>query len=460
MALARSYQFLALSMSLAISSFNVTATPVTSGEANISLAPQAWQNLGITIDNVVTSQESLTSSVQTLLQQPAADNFDSQSTDPYTFTLMMGASPYVDTDRRLAPLTSFTVTGQDNASFETTARGELSLAGVTRWRISPLLGGGRLIIGDLTLRFNTQSQRWEISNNIDFPGVIYTIGSPEYNVTETQITLSGDIIGDTFLDSMVVGSLNQDLGDIHVTMTRAQDGTIRAANAAITYDLPFWASVGLTELDNFIGAEGVGLYAGPVEGDDLLDIARADNFTASAAHDSPMLTPASAYTQTGRLAPFTFFDANTSTENTFNQESRGHLSLVGAIRLSSTLGNVLLGDFTLEYLPNTSTWQVVNHISFPATVFDVENVELTVGDDNAFRVKGDLVGSTQLASLIPGAEDVVLGTISFTTGNISEPTPNPTPTPVPTPTPSSGGSSGSLFWLLPLGLLAASRRKM
>lgn len=460
MALAKLNHLLALSVSLALSSFNVTATPVTSGEAKISLDPQAWQNLGLTIDNVITSQDTLALSVDELMQTPAAADFDSQSTNPYAFELMMGASPYVDTDRRLAPLTSFTATGQDAASIESSARGELSLAGVTRWDITPAFGGGHLIIGDLTLRFNPAAQRWEISNNIDFPGVIYSVGSPELTVSETQITLAGDIIGDTFLDSMVVGSLNQDLGDIQVTMTRAKDGTIRAADAAFTYNLPFWASVGLTDLDNFIGKEGVGLFVGPVDGDDLLDIATADNFDSSATHHSPMLTPASNYSQVGRHAPFTFFDADTSSESAFTSESRGHLSLVGAVRLSSTLGNILLGDFTLEYLPATEKWQVVSHISFPATAFNLENVALTVSDDNAFRVTGDLVGSAQLASLITGAEDVILGKITFTTGNISAPSPNPTPPPTPTPKPSSGGSSGSLFWLLPLGLLTASRRKI
>ena len=121
---------------------------------------------------------------------------------------------YADPTRRTANQTSFTYSATDPSTLASTASGEVSLAGVSRWTVSPELGGGQLLFGDYNLLYNATTATWELVNHIDFPLTTFTLGNAQVTTGPDQsFTVSGDLIGSVALNILLSGALGVDLGD-------------------------------------------------------------------------------------------------------------------------------------------------------------------------------------------------------------------------------------------------------
>jgi hypothetical protein len=181
-----------------------------------------------------------------------------------------------------------------------------------------------------------------------------------------------------------------------------------SAIATIDFDGDRWAGFGLT-LNAFIGSEGIGLPVGPATDTiDLLDVPAAAGFNPDRPQEYPLRPADAVYGDPGRrTARPTDFRYAATDPATLLATVRGQLSLVGVSRWTVAPdrggGQLLFGDYNFLYNGTTSTWELVNGIDFPLTIFTLANVLIAPSTSQGFTITGDLVGSAALSILLGGA---------------------------------------------------------
>jgi hypothetical protein len=178
--------------------------------------------------------------------------------------------------------------------------------------------------------------------------------------------------------------------------------------AAFSFDLPVWAALGLAP-NAFIGPDGNGLPVGPVtDATDLLDVPAAGDFDPLAPQLHPGNAPGATYADAGRrTARPTSLRYDATDPATLLAEIRGEVSLAGVSRWTVSPerggGQLLFGDYNVFYNRTAGTWEVVNRIDFPLTVFTLGGAQVTTGPGQRFTLTGDLLGSPALALLLGDA---------------------------------------------------------
>ena len=192
---------------------SATAASVSEGEALLTLDLGVWTEFGLTPETWIgPAGDALPVGPDTgedLLDTPG-EGFANPQAHPVN---PVGVDVTPD-PRRTAPPTDFTYTATDVATLRATATGAIALAGVSRWVVSPDLGGGRLLFGDYALSWNASDQRWELANYIDFPVAVFWIGDPVETVGPgDDFSVSGDLIGSPFLNILLDGAFGRDFGE-------------------------------------------------------------------------------------------------------------------------------------------------------------------------------------------------------------------------------------------------------
>jgi hypothetical protein len=157
-----------------------------------------------------------------LLDAPAPAGFDPAR--PQVYPLRPADEAYGDPGRRTSGPTDFRYAATDPATLLATARGQLSLAGVSRWTVAPDRGGGQLLFGDYSFTYNGTTSTWELVNGIDFPLAIFTLANVLVTSGAGQsFTISGDLVGSAALSVLLGGALGQDFGSFRLDVTCQAD---------------------------------------------------------------------------------------------------------------------------------------------------------------------------------------------------------------------------------------------
>lgn len=200
-------------LAVGLPGFGARASTISDAQASISFGLSVWASFGLTPSTSI----SAAGNNLPVGPGPGEDLLDTPGTgflNPQPFTLNPYGVDVTPAPRRLAPPTSFTYDASDVPTLLATASGNISLAGVTRWAVLPDLGGGQLLLGDYSLAYNAGGSRWELSNNIDFPGVAFFIGDAQVTTGPNGVfSVSGNLIGAPFLGVLLAGSVGQDFGD-------------------------------------------------------------------------------------------------------------------------------------------------------------------------------------------------------------------------------------------------------
>lgn len=102
----------------------------------------------------------------------------------------------------------------------------------------------------------------------------------------------------------------------------------------------------------------------------------------------------------------------------------GRIGLAGLHRISTIGGNLLFGDYDLQYDKSRidngakgSGWFLTNRNTFALIAFDLTNVKVDVVDDSNFTMTGDVVLGKSLAGMlkIEDGEGIDVGDFTFTT---------------------------------------------
>jgi hypothetical protein len=197
---------------LLLSASVADAATVTSGQATISFDTEVWAEFGLT-----TLNGFIDASGNPLPVGPAAgvDLLDvavGSLTSPQVYTLNPPGIDVTPTEpRRSAPPTGFSY---NVATLPAGATGNIAFAGISRWTVSPDFGGGQLLFGDYALAWNASAGRWELSNYIDFPVVVFYVENVQLvKGPGDAFALSGDLIGAPLLNVLLAGALGRDFGD-------------------------------------------------------------------------------------------------------------------------------------------------------------------------------------------------------------------------------------------------------
>jgi hypothetical protein len=188
------------------------ANSLSAGQGAISFDPVVWAAFGLTLDTAIGAAGNA------LPVGPAAgedllDTAGDGPLDPQPLALNPVGVDVTPDPRRTAPPTSFTYDASSPAALLASAAGDISLAGVSRWTVDPLLGGGQLLFGDFSLAYDAGTATWGITNGIDFPVVAFVLGDPQVTTgANGAFTVSGELIGAPLLDLLLPGSAGQDFG--------------------------------------------------------------------------------------------------------------------------------------------------------------------------------------------------------------------------------------------------------
>jgi len=193
---------------------------------------------------------------------------------------------------------------------------------------------------------------------------------------------------------------------------------LTTGRAYVSFDFAVFAEWGL-RLEAFIDADGNALPVGPVSGDDLLDTAIGEIVDPEVYTLNPPgvdVTPL----EPRRRAPPTAFSYDVST---LPGSASGPIALAGVSRwvvdAAHGGGKLLLGDYALSWNAAASQWQLSNYIDFSVVTFTLANVQTTTGPGDAFSVSGDLIASSFLGLLLPGAAGRDFGHFTFSTIEIA-----------------------------------------
>jgi hypothetical protein len=141
---------------------------------------------------------------------------------------------------------------------------------------------------------------------------------------------------------------------------------------------------------------------------DLLDVPAAGDFDPLAPQVHPGNLPGAVYADAGRrTARPTSLRYDATDPATLLAGIQGEVSLAGVSRWTVAPerggGQLLFGDYNVVYNTGAGTWEIVNRIDFPLTVFTLGSVQVTTGPGQRFVVTGDLLGSPALALLLGDA---------------------------------------------------------
>jgi hypothetical protein len=197
---------LVLSAALASSA---QATTLTTGGASIAYDLAVWAGYGLSLERVIGADGNALP-VGPVAGEDLLDTTLGGPVNPGFYGLNpQGIDVTPLEPRRAAPVTSFTY---DVGTLPASASGDIALAGVTRWSVDPLFGGGSLLIGDFSLAY--AAGVWQLSNNIDFQGVVFTLGDAVLTTGPGDaFSVSGSLIGTAFLGFLLPGAEGLDFGD-------------------------------------------------------------------------------------------------------------------------------------------------------------------------------------------------------------------------------------------------------
>jgi len=186
------------------------AASVSSGQATISFDTDVWAEFGLTLNSYIGSAGNPLR-VGPVAGEDLLDTTIGSITSPQVYTLN---PPGVDVTplepRRTAPPTGFSY---NVATLPAGAAGNIALAGVSRWTVAPDLGGGQLLFGDYGLAYNAGAGRWELSNYIDFPVVVFYLANVQLVTGPGDaFALTGDLIGAPLLNVLLDGALGHRFG--------------------------------------------------------------------------------------------------------------------------------------------------------------------------------------------------------------------------------------------------------
>lgn len=177
---------------------SASAALLVSGSATIDYNKTAWDGLAsgfgagpnvLTLDRYFTQADANALTSAQLLSDPA------QPSPSYTGQVYaMNGTSVSNLTGRYTQATDFDFTlGTPQAH-----TGEIGLGGVSRFTVSPLIGGGSLVYGDFTLQYSATriglgGSGWYLKNNILPAGASFDILNPNIVETPTTLSISGDL---------------------------------------------------------------------------------------------------------------------------------------------------------------------------------------------------------------------------------------------------------------------------
>ena len=202
----------AVSVAIVLWSSPGSAIPLNAGQGSITYDVAVWGAFGLTLNNTIGASGNALP-VLSATGEDLLDTVGDGALNPQPLTLNPVGFDVTPDPRRDAPPTSFTYDASSPAALLASAAGDISLAGVSRWSVDPLLGGGQLVFGDYSLAYNGTLGQWEITNGIDFQVVTFLLGNAQVTTGPNgAFTVSGDLIGTASLGLLIPGAGGMDLG--------------------------------------------------------------------------------------------------------------------------------------------------------------------------------------------------------------------------------------------------------
>lgn len=208
----------------------VHADVLVSGSATVDYHKAAWDSLAG--GSSVSGFEALT--LDEVFDQSAANSFtgtqltsiEQQANPSYSgLVYAMNGSAVENLAGRYSKPTDFSF----EAGSLTPVTGAIGLGGVSRWTVNPLLGGGKLLFGDFTLRYDAArvalgGSGWHLVGNIPPVGVLFDLVNVATSWGPNSISISGDLtVSYEVANFLFATPANQgvDVGDFRFTGTTA-----------------------------------------------------------------------------------------------------------------------------------------------------------------------------------------------------------------------------------------------
>lgn len=208
----------------------VDADVLVSGSATIDYHKAAWDSLAggssvsgfeaLTLDEVFdqAAAGSLTGSELSSVEQQASPSYSG-------LTYAMNGSTVNNLAGRYSKATDFAF----DAGSLTPVTGSIGLGGVSRWAVNPLLGGGKLLFGDFTLKYDSArialgGSGWHLAGNIPPAGVLFDLVNVGTTLGQNSFSISGDLtVSYEVANFLLATPANQgvDVGDFHFSATTA-----------------------------------------------------------------------------------------------------------------------------------------------------------------------------------------------------------------------------------------------
>lgn len=177
----------------------VDADVLVSGSATIDYHKGAWDSLAG--GSSVSGFEALT--LDEVFDQAAAgavtgsqlSSIEQQANPSYSgLVYAMNGSTVDNLAGRYSKATDFSF----DAGSLTPVTGAIGLGGVSRWAVNPLLGGGKLLFGDFTLKYDVArvalgGSGWHLVGNIPPAGVLFDLVNVVTSLGQDSLSISGDL---------------------------------------------------------------------------------------------------------------------------------------------------------------------------------------------------------------------------------------------------------------------------
>lgn len=207
----------------------VRAASITSGALTLDLDAAAFASLAggspfpgfelLVLDEHFDEAEAATRDRSAIL----ADEIDA---NPSTTGLVFGinGASVTNLPGRNAQPSNFTF---DPSDVLATAVGSIGLAGVDRWSVNPLVGGGAFVIGDLSLSYDPgrasgSTSGWVLYNHFDFVVPAYDLANVSLVAGTDFLSLSGDVLISPELALLFLNSpadVGRDVGSFSLVAT-------------------------------------------------------------------------------------------------------------------------------------------------------------------------------------------------------------------------------------------------
>lgn len=208
----------------------VHADVLVSGSASVDYHKAAWDSLAggssvsgfeaLTLDEVFdqAAASARTGSELTSVEQQANPSYSG-------LVYAMNGSTVNNLAGRYSKPTDFSF----EAGSLSPVSGAIGLGGVSRWSVNPLLGGGKLLFGDFTLKYDVArvalgGSGWHLVGNIPPVGVLFDLVNVVTSLGQDSISISGDLaVGYEVANFLFATPANQglDVGDFRFTGTTA-----------------------------------------------------------------------------------------------------------------------------------------------------------------------------------------------------------------------------------------------